>query len=316
MQGPPNGQHRFTLAQLSDPHLSSLHTINVRDFLNKRILGYISWRLHRRAEHSGKILSALHRDLSETRPAHIVVTGDLTHVGLPREFREARDWLHRLGSPSEVTLIPGNHDAYVTTAWDDTFALWAPYMASDFMSRDGEAVHDSHGIFPSLRVRGHVALIGLCTARPSAPFLAVGTLGRDQLNSLDQVLEETGRRNLFRIVLMHHPPSEDTVAWRKRLTDGAALRSVLARRGAELVLHGHTHRTSMAEIRTPTSSIPAIGIPSASAQGRKPGRRARYHVYRITRAGDGWDILVSARGYSPERDRFIAEGDTHLMIDR
>lgn len=306
----------FTLAQLSDPHLSSLQAINPRDFLNKRILGYLSWRLRRRAEHSGTILAALDRDLRETRPAHIVVTGDLTHVGLPSEFREARAWLHRLGSPSKVTLIPGNHDTYVATAWDETFALWVPYMASDFSRNGGETVRDSRGVFPSLRVRGDVALIGLCTARPSAPFLAVGTLGRDQLDSLDQVLEETGRRNLFRIVLMHHPPSEETVAWRKRLTDGAALRAVLARRGAELLLHGHTHRTSLARIRTPASSIPAIGIPSASARGRKPGWRARYHLYRITRAGDGWDILISARGYSPEQGRFIAEGDTHLEAGR
>lgn len=313
---PTSADSTFTFAQLSDPHLSSLHAINVRDLLNKRILGYLSWRLRRRVEHSGKILAALHRDLSQTRPAHIVVTGDLTHVGLPSEFREARDWLHHLGPPSEVTLIPGNHDAYVATAWDDTFALWAPYMVSDACGDTSETVRESHSLFPSLRVRGDVALVGLCTARPSAPFLAVGTIGRDQLDSLDQILEETGRRNLFRIVLMHHPPSQGTVAWRKRLTDGAALRAVLARRGAELLLHGHTHQTSIAEIRTPTSSIPSLGIPSASAQGRKPGRRARYHVYRITRADDSWDILVSARGYSPARDQFIAEGDTHLTVSR
>ncbi len=306
----------FTLAQLSDPHLTSLHTIKIRDFLNKRILGYLSWRLRRRAEHRGHILSALLRDLLETRPAHIVVTGDLTHVGLPSEFREATDWLHRLGTPFEVTLIPGNHDAYVGAAWEDTFALWQPYMTSDVPRNDGESVREPRDVFPSLRVRGDVALIGLSTARPSSPFLAVGSLGPEQLNSLDQVLEETGRRNLFRIVLMHHPPATGTVTWRKRLTDSSALRSVLARRGAELVLHGHTHRTSMTEIPTSTSSIPAIGIPSASAQGRKPGLRARYHLYRITRRGDGWDIVVSARGYTPEGDRFVAEGDTRLLLAR
>lgn len=306
----------FTFAQLSDPHLSSLHSISLRDLLNKRILGYLSWRVRRRAEHSATILDALHRDLGDTRPAHIVVTGDLTHVGLPSEFREAREWLRHLGSPSEVTLVPGNHDAYVATAWDETFSLWAPYMASDDARDGGARPGASHDLFPSLRVRDGVALIGLCTARPSAPFLAVGTIGPDQMASLDRILEETGRRNLFRVVLMHHPPSPDTVGWRKRLTDAAALRSVLARRGAELLLHGHTHRSSRAAIRTSGSSIPVLGIPSASAHGRKPGRRARYHVYRVTRAGDHWKILVSARGYSPERDRFTAEGETDLEVGR
>lgn len=306
----------FTFAQLSDPHLSSLHAITLRDLLNKRIFGYLSWRVRRRTEHSGHILDALHRDLEDTRPAHIVVTGDLTHVGLPSEFREARDWLCRLGPPSEVTLVPGNHDAYVATAWDKTFGLWAPYMASDSSRDGGTTPPASHGLFPSLRVRGDVALIGLCTARPSAPFLAVGTIGRDQLESLDRILEEAGQRSLFRIVLMHHPPAPGTVGWRKRLTDAAALRAVLARHGAELLLHGHTHRTSQTTIQTPGQSIPVLSVPSASARGRKPGRRARYHLYRITRAGDGWDIVVSARGYAPEKDRFLPEGDTRLMVGR
>ncbi len=309
---PGNETTSFTLAQLSDPHLSSLIGVRIGDLLNKRVLGYLSWYLRRRAEHRGEVLSALVRDLRAVGPDHIVVTGDLTHVGLPSEFRQAREWLDSLGTPSDVTVIPGNHDAYVTTAWDRTFALWTPYMVSDQTGTHRNA----QAVFPSLRVRGSAALIGLSTARPSAPFLAVGSLGSDQLRKLEQILEETSRRGLCRILLIHHPPFAGTVAWRKRLTDGASLRTVLARHGAELVLHGHTHRTSLAQMETASGSIQAIGVPSASARGRRPGRRAQYHLYRVTRTGQGWDVKVSVRGYSSADERFIAEGDTQLTVHR
>jgi 3',5'-cyclic AMP phosphodiesterase CpdA len=80
----------FTLAHLSDFHLSSLKKVKVRDLLNKRIFGYLKWRLSRGSEHSPEVLQALVRDLQITEPDHTVVTGDLTHLGLPVEFREAR----------------------------------------------------------------------------------------------------------------------------------------------------------------------------------------------------------------------------------
>lgn len=306
----------FTLAQLSDPHLSSLTGVRVRDLLSKRALGYMSWRLHRRAEHRGEVLAALLRDLRCTRLDHIVVTGDLTHLGLPSEFREARQWLDSLGPPSQVTVVPGNHDAYVTTSWDHTFALWAPYMVSDAMPFRTATEPDSLATFPSVRVRGRIAFIGLSTARPSAPFFAVGSVGPEQLRRLEQVLVETGRQQMFRILLLHHPPVAGTVTWRKRLTDSLAFRSVVARHGAELVLHGHAHRTSLGHLETPAGMVPAIGVPSASVIGRSRGRPAQYHVYRLLRNADGWELLVSVRGYTPAEERFIAEGETRLVLRR
>ncbi len=316
MPTPPNGNSTFTFVQLSDPHLSSLRSVRIRDLLNKRVLGYLSWRLHRSAEHPREVLSALTHDLGRVRPDHIVITGDLTQIGLPSEFRLAREWLSCLGSPWDVTVIPGNHDAYVPQAWERSFGLWAPYMLSDGMPAGAEATMHPQAMFPTLRVRGSVALIGLSSARPSAPFLAVGSLGSDQLRKLEQILKETGQQALCRILLIHHPPLPDTVAWRKRLTDSASLRTVLARHGAELVLHGHAHRTCVAEFSTSSGSIPAIGVPSASAQGRTPDRRARYHIYRLTRNIEGWELLISVRGYSSAENRFMAEGATCLTVRR
>ena len=98
-------------AHLSDPHLTSLDGVRWRQLLNKRVLGYLSWRRRRRAEHRSEVLDVLLEDLGTTRPEHIVITGDLTHTGLPDEFHQARLWLDRLGAAERVTVVPGNHDA-------------------------------------------------------------------------------------------------------------------------------------------------------------------------------------------------------------
>jgi 3',5'-cyclic AMP phosphodiesterase CpdA len=300
----------FTLAHLSDLHLSSLDGVKLRELLSKRMLGYVSWRLRRRHEHRADVLDALRADLQAEHPDHIAVTGDLTHLGLPQEFRDASSWLARLGAPDRITVIPGNHDAYVREPWQETFAQWSAYMRGD---NAGEGA-DGDDAFPSLRVRRHVALIGLSSAQPSAPFLATGRLGEGQLQRLERILERTSRAGLFRIVMLHHPPAAHTVRWRKSLRDGAALRAMLRRHGVELVLHGHAHFSAAAYLDPALGGNLAIGVPSASAIGKKVDRRATYHVYRIARAENGWRLRVSVRAYSPEQRRFVAEDGRRLRL--
>ncbi|MGC0718872.1 metallophosphoesterase family protein, partial [Escherichia coli] len=70
----------------------------------------------RRWIHDPAVLAALIDDLKQHKPDHIVVTGDLTNLGLDREIEAARHWLETLAPPDQLTLIPGNHDAYVPGA--------------------------------------------------------------------------------------------------------------------------------------------------------------------------------------------------------
>jgi 3',5'-cyclic AMP phosphodiesterase CpdA len=224
--------------------------------------------------------------------------------------------LKSLGSPSRVTVIPGNHDTYVSTDWNSTFAHWTDYMLSDEAHRGAKAGTDGHTTFPSVRVRGIAALIGVSTARPSAPFLAVGSVGRVQLQKLKKVLVETGKQRLFRVVLIHHPPVDGTVSWRKRLTDASAFRSVLDQHGVELILHGHTHRSSLRQLETTVGTVPAIGVPSASALGRTFSRRARYHLCSLKANPHDWEMVVTVMRYSPGQQRFIEEIENHVVLPR
>lgn len=296
----------FRVAHLSDLHLTSLTDVKIRDLLNKRALGYLSWRFRRRREHAPAILDALHHDLKKLAPDHIAITGDLTHIGLPSEFQQARQWLKTLGAPTDVTVVPGNHDAYVRAPWEEAFALWTPYMTSDLGLQFGEQQARDESFFPSVRVRGHTVLIGTTSARPSAPFFATGSLGAVQMARLGDLLDLTRRQGLFRILLIHHPPLAAIVGWRKRLTDGAALINLLARHGVEMILHGHAHRSCAGHVPSAQGEIPVMGVPSASARGANPERRAAYHVYEVRPLSHGWEVRTSVRNYSLEDGCFVA----------
>jgi 3',5'-cyclic AMP phosphodiesterase CpdA len=304
----------FTLAHLSDIHLPAPGSVRMGDLLNKRVYGYLSWRLHRGAEHNNKVLSALLEDLKITRPDHMVITGDLTHLGLPREFIEARDLLRFLGPPSTVTVIPGNHDAYVATPWERTFRHWSDYMSSDADSDCTESREDLRHVFPILRLRKGIALIGVSTARPTPLFSAMGRIGKMQIEKLEHILAATRHNGLFRIIAIHHPPVPGAISWRKRLTDLDVFQTLLARQGAELILHGHTHRTFFGHLETPMGRIPSIGVPSASALGRTAQRRARYHLFHLIQKADGPELLLSVRAYSPTRNQFFPESQQRLTL--
>lgn len=303
------GGKAYTLAHISDPHISCIGDIQLGELLNKRFFGYLKWRLHRGAEHHDSILTALHQDLSETRPDHIAVTGDLTHLSLRSEYHKARRWLESLGSAGRVTVIPGNHDAYVKAGWPQNLARWTAYMLSDGVESDLDPPSAIDTIFPSLRIRGRIALIGVNTAVPTALHLATGSIGKPQLQKLETLLAEFANRDLFRVLLIHHPPAPGTVSWRKRLIDAAALESLISRYGAELVLHGHAHTCNLNHLKTPDGSAAVIGLPSASALGRRPRRRARYVIYHITPGTAGWQLRLEVRRYSAEKSRFILERD-------
>lgn len=314
--GPPVGQKPFVLAHLSDPHISNMRVVRLPDLLNKRMYGYLRWKLHRGAEHRGPVLPALLEDLRQHRPDHVAVTGDITHLSLPAEFEATAKWLRSIGPPDQVTVIPGNHDAYVATEWDDTHAHWSDYMLSDDAPTPTGPRDGIYGIFPSWRVRGPLALIGICTAHPSPPYLAVGGIGADQLQRLKEILAQAARSNLFRVVLIHHPPAAGTVSWRKRLTDAARFRALLEQYGADLVLHGHAHRASRNQLPVPGGNVQVVGAPSASALGRSHRRMARYYIYRIAPAGKGWSVGLTVRIYSPTEKAFVTESQEEFNMPK
>jgi predicted MPP superfamily phosphohydrolase len=308
----PSSATTITLAHLSDPHISCMDAITTRDLFNKRLPGYLKWKLYRRSGHSDNVLPVLQADLAATKPDHIVVTGDLTHLSLSTEFKKARQWLQTLGSPSKVTVIPGNHDAYVHTDWHKTMVHWTEYMLSDINQGAKHLTNNINHIFPCLRIRDHVAIIGVCTAQPTALHLAVGSIGTGQLGRLEKILSQTAGQEYFRVLLIHHPPIPGTVSWRKRLTDAPALQSLLAHYDVELILHGHTHFAHQCNLKTLSGNVPVMGAPSITALNNAADRRARYYIYRISPMDNNWNVRLQVRVYSPSESRFKKESEQQI----
>jgi 3',5'-cyclic AMP phosphodiesterase CpdA len=275
----------FLLAHLSDAHIGPLPLIRRRELIGKRITGYINWKRGRGAAHDMDVLAALVTDMRAQKPHHIAMTGDIMNIGLPGEFVLADAWLRTLGTPgSEVSFVAGNHDAYTRGAMPTLARTFAPWTVSDTTGQPG---------YPYVKERGTVALIGLCSGVPTAPFIASGRLGSTQRHAFEALLDETGARGLTRVVLIHHPPHMRGTSAVRGLTDNGPFAAIIRRAGAELILHGHNHKPSVAYLPGPQGPVPIVGVPSASAVKGKPGRQAGYHLFSIE--GIGSDLRVQAR---------------------
>ena len=306
----------FSLGHLSDLHATPVVVRNPLDLFNKRFFGWLSWRIRRRHFHRTSVVDALMDDLSRTPIDHLVVTGDFANLSLASEFSAARERLKRLGDARDVSIVPGNHDAYVRVAQSRSWNLWSEYFESDAAETVAETA-DPRDRFPTLRIRGPLAVVGLCSALPTRLFDASGTLGDAQLGRLEQLLRDLAGRELCRVVSIHHPITVGATHSRRWLRDAESLREVIGRVGADLVVHGHNHRTLIAEITGPEGAIPVVGVRSASDIGQRQERRAQYHVYEIerNRGSDGprFRIALRIRGYDRDTGRFCAEGERVLV---
>jgi 3',5'-cyclic AMP phosphodiesterase CpdA len=276
----------FTLAHLSDPHLSPLPAARLRDFAGKRALGYLNWARNRHKFHRRDVLDALISDLQAQAPDHIAITGDLLNLALEAEFAPSRAWLESVGAPDRVTVIPGNHDAYVRVTQHRFAQAWGNYLDSD-------EAPDGGGTFPSLRRRGPLALISVSSAVPTPPLMATGRVGRTQLDALAPMLAGVSADQAFRVLLIHHPLRSN--ARTKRLTDSHLLLALLKRHGVELILHGHDHVHSTIWVEGPKGAIPAIGVPSASAVAHGHYPAAAYNLFSIERDGAAWRLEQTIR---------------------
>lgn len=290
----------FRFAHLTDVHLPIPGRPALRDLLNKRLLGYLSWRRKRRRWHKAEISEVLIGDIKRQGCAAALLSGDLVNLALESEFVAAEAFLARAFDGLPLHLCPGNHDAYVSLPWAVGLGRLGRYMTG---LRQGEAAPRAPrdaGDFPYALDIGPARLIAANSSPPTAPGLATGALGSSQLGRIERELEAAGRAGRFRILMLHHPASPGLVSRRKALDDRAALLAVIARVGVDLVLHGHAHIPHFEEVMTPTGSAPAIGGGSLShPRGSSDKMPGRYNLLTLERRPDRFRLELEARQYDP-----------------
>ena len=77
------------------------------------------------------VIDTIVADIKANAPDHLAITGDLVNLALDGEIEMAKHWLETLGPPHDVSVVPGNHDAYVPGAFDKVCRAWAPWMSGE-----------------------------------------------------------------------------------------------------------------------------------------------------------------------------------------
>src|SRR5690606_28299495 len=117
----------FRLAHVSDVHLGPLPDVTYRDLASKRMVGYVNWQRSRRHIMHDGVLGSIVADIEASDVDHLAVTGDLVNLALDAEIELAKLWLETLGQPDDVSVVPGNHDAYVPGAFDKVCRIWGAW---------------------------------------------------------------------------------------------------------------------------------------------------------------------------------------------
>jgi 3',5'-cyclic AMP phosphodiesterase CpdA len=215
----------------------------------------------------------------------LAITGDMVNLAAQAEIPLLAQWLKTVGVPDDVSVIPGNHDAYVPGSLKRCLTSWRPYMEGDEAQLTARAQP-----FPYLRVRGPVAIIACSTAIATPPFSANGYFGPRQARRTAEMLQWAEEKGLFRVVLIHHPPIRGATKRYKRMAGIGRFGNLMKAHGAELVLHGHTHLNTHYRLPGKSGDVPVIGIASAS-QG--PGSKrppSAYNLFSIDGEKGNWSL--------------------------
>ncbi len=280
----------ITLAHLSDIHLAPLPPVRARDLLNKRITGFANWKIKREKTLDGEGLTNLVHHMQSQEPDFVAVTGDLVNLALDAEINTAYNWLQTVGPPERVCVSPGNHDAYIPGQLEKALERWNGYVL-------GETVDEN--MFPFVRRVGEVAIVCCNSAVPTLPWFAAGRFEEDQQKRLTRCLRLLGDAGFFRVVMIHHPPNQENGHPRYGLWGARNFRRAVADAGAELVLHGHTHKSTIYAIPGPKGDVPVVGVAAAgTAQAETGGHDpARYNLFKIERVGTAWQCTLREYGF-------------------
>ncbi|HTE56705.1 MAG TPA: metallophosphoesterase [Kofleriaceae bacterium] len=295
------------IAHCSDLHLLSLAGARALDFANKRWIGGLNLLANRGRHHHTEVFEAMVADFNRSALDHVIVTGDITNLALEEEFRFARRLFEGIElGPDRITVLPGNHDAYVARGAEYFSTYFDEYNRPDQGWESGQR-------WPVVRVRGPLALISLSTSLTTPWFTAWGRVGEEQLASLRAALVDPRLDGRFRLVAIHHPPAGERARSVVRgLRDRAGFADVIAAAGAELVVHGHEHLDLRAALPGPDGVLVAVrGIQSGTYEADNPERRARYRIYEVAEGAalGGRPALVgeSLRVWDPARGEFASE---------
>ncbi len=216
-------------------------------------------------------IDALARLISEVQPELVIASGDLTHRGLRSQHDVAAEFLRGLELP--LLAVPGNHDIPYTFPKRFT----NPWLEFERQWKTTQPVYSSETL----------AVAGLNSVRPWRH--QSGKVRPPQVVRAKEVFADAPPEALRIVVLHHHLLG---APWRSSKQPVANRNRVLGSfvdAGAELILAGHIHQSTVAERRefeiataggeraVVASIAPGFGQPRPNRRGEARG----LHVYEV-----------------------------------
>lgn len=164
------------------------------------------------------LISAINK-VNEFDTDLVIVTGDITENGYYAEFEKAAKYMDLIESP--LLVVPGNHDAR--------------HIGNECFE---ELIKKRCG---NLNVRtNEIKAIGLDSSEPDLDY---GKVGRAQQKKMETELKFAGKKNLYKMIALHHHliPIPKTGRERNVLTDAGDILKSVIEGNADLVLSGHKH---------------------------------------------------------------------------
>ncbi len=227
---------------------------------------------------------------------HLVVTGDLTFSGEPREFERAADLLRPFAEAGKLTVVPGNHDV-----WTEDSVETGRFLRA--IGPDGKGMRKAAPSYPHVvPLNAEATLVALDSARwGPEPLETPGRLGAEQIRGAREVVREHSKQGRAVVLAFHHhvvlPPERvpsDARVSRMPLADADQIVRLVAELPVAAVLHGHRHTAFRVDLPGVRGLTPVLCAGSASRVTDEPVRRARAYVYEIDRTGvRGVEALVS-----------------------
>jgi len=201
---------------------------------------------------------------------HIVITGDISHLGKEKDFEILRGLLkkHHLLDPGKVSLTIGNHDIFGgihfadeilnfpgncrRIRYENRVALFTEYFPELF---EDTIYADTSDPFPYLKIIDRVAFIGLNSIAPYSwlknPMASNGEIPSKQLAGFENLMSRKRISGTTKVILVHHhfgingsePRNilERIEHHTMKLRNRSKILKLFMNTGIDLVLHGHLH---------------------------------------------------------------------------
>jgi 3',5'-cyclic AMP phosphodiesterase CpdA len=261
----------------------------------------VSLLLHISDSHFGTerppVVAALRRLVQESRPALVVLSGDLTQRARPGQFAAARAFVDSLSTP--FLAIPGNHDIPL---FDVVTRLRSPYVRySAAFGNDLEPAWSS----PEWLV------LGVNTTRWWRH--KQGEVSPAQVERVAARLREATPGQL-RVVVVHQPMAViEASDWRNLLRGHEQAAGAWAIAGAQLVLGGHIHLPYVRPLDGP-GGRPLWVVQAGTAVSHRVRGGTSNSVNLIRREGTVEGCTVERWDYDAARGAFACHERQDLAL--